>query len=128
MRTPGGGPGMRVHRLVVDSYCLQHPASYCRSPKSMAAHLAGLCCGLEFGGHPKVYGALQRWLSGPREDLSRPTPPDGRAGTGVGDVRRSIGTSDFVATVERWAAEVWEHWRPHQPYARQCVQSAIGKR
>ena len=119
---------MRVHRLIVDSYCLQHPDSYCRSSKSMAAHLAGLCCGLEYGGHPRVYGALQHWLSGPKNDLSRPTPPAEQDGTTVDDVCRTLGSSAFVKVVEDWAATVWTQWRDDQPYARQCVQAAIGKR
>lgn len=33
----------RVHRMMVDTYCLQHPERYCVSAKSLAAHLTGLC-------------------------------------------------------------------------------------
>ncbi|MHB9091486.1 MAG: DUF5946 family protein [Chloroflexota bacterium] len=38
----------RTRLLTVDTYCLQHPDRYCRSAKSLAAHLAGLCWSLEF--------------------------------------------------------------------------------
>lgn len=31
-----------MHRMLVDTYCLQHPGRYCASAKSLAAHLAGL--------------------------------------------------------------------------------------
>src|SRR5947209_3114855 len=33
----------RVHRRMVDAYCLQHPETHCVSAKSLAAHLVGLC-------------------------------------------------------------------------------------
>jgi hypothetical protein len=40
----------RVHRMIVDTYCLQHPDRYCVSAKSLAAHLTGLCWLIEHGG------------------------------------------------------------------------------
>ncbi|MCC6737064.1 MAG: hypothetical protein IT534_13180, partial [Bauldia sp.] len=62
----------RVHGLVVDCYCLQHPARYCISGKSFAAHLCGLCERLEgeagYGEHDE---RLRRWLDGGR----RPEKP-----------------------------------------------------
>lgn len=57
-------PYWRVHRMMVDAYCLQHPERYCVSAKSLAAHLTGLCCAFEHGGHPSVNAAVQRWLNG----------------------------------------------------------------
>ena len=33
----------RSHRMLVDTYALQHPERYCVSAKSLAAHLTGLC-------------------------------------------------------------------------------------
>jgi len=44
----------RSHRMLVDTYALQHPESYCASPKSLAAHLTGLCWLLERGGSRAV--------------------------------------------------------------------------
>ena len=40
-----------AHRLFVDTYCLQHPDEYCRSFKSLAAHLMHLCWSLEHRGN-----------------------------------------------------------------------------
>ena len=52
----------RVHRLFVDTYCLQHPDPYCVSFKSFAAHLTGVCWTLEYGGSPgTVSEALRKW-------------------------------------------------------------------
>jgi hypothetical protein len=66
-----------VHRLFVDTYSVQHPDQFCRSAKSLAAHLAGLCLILE-GGEPAATGAafLNRWLNGP----GRLEKPDCRPG------------------------------------------------
>ena len=44
----------RVHRLLVDTYCVQHPERYCVSFKSLAAHLVGLCWSLEHSGSRAV--------------------------------------------------------------------------
>lgn len=43
-----------VHSLAFDAYCMQHPQRYCVSTKSYAAHLARLCCGLEYEGDPDI--------------------------------------------------------------------------
>src|SRR5437867_11388363 len=47
-----------VHNLVVDTYAMQHPEEYGRSPKSYAAHVTALCCGIEHPGNQKLYGAF----------------------------------------------------------------------
>ena len=62
LAVPGAGAlGLIARRdLAFDAYCMQHPETYCRSAKSYAAHLTRLCCGLEFGGDPRVYRAIQR--------------------------------------------------------------------
>ncbi|HVP14122.1 MAG TPA: DUF5946 family protein, partial [Terriglobales bacterium] len=64
----------RTHRLLVDTYSLQHPDRYCASAKSLAAHLTGLCCALELQANPAVYRALQHWLNG-AAPVERPEPP-----------------------------------------------------
>lgn len=47
-----------VHRMTMDCYCLQHER-YCKSFKSFAAHLAGLCCAMEFNSDPAVMRAIR---------------------------------------------------------------------
>ena len=76
----------RVHRLTVDTYCLQHPDRYCASPKSLAAHLTGLCWLLERDGSRATGSqALRRWLNGAVR-LEKPPLPASRGRLTVADV------------------------------------------
>src|SRR4249920_1207146 len=59
--SPGRGS---VHNLVVDTYAMQHPEAYGKSPKSYAAHLTALCASLESPGDAQLYWAIPRWLDG----------------------------------------------------------------
>jgi hypothetical protein len=53
-----------VHRLVLNAYALQHPRSHCRSARSLAAHLTGLCLACEHEASPDVESSLHEWLNG----------------------------------------------------------------
>jgi len=56
----------RLHRLAVDAYALQHPDEYCRSAKSLAAHLTGACAAIDREADvERINDAVQRWLSRP---------------------------------------------------------------
>ncbi len=94
-----------AHRLAVDAYCLQHPEPYCRSTKSYAAHLVGLCWGVEHGGHASGYAAVQRWLNGTRS-LAKPTLPATYGEVTLADVAASHRASGPQPRVVRWAASV----------------------
>lgn len=122
----------RGHRLVVDSFCMQHVLPYARSAKSYAAHLAGLCCGIEHGGDIQTHAALQRWLSGsiPR-GVDRPSPPVARGAMTVHDVAAVARSAQYLTTVEAWGRLVWDAYAEQQEMARQWValaQRASGAR
>jgi Family of unknown function (DUF5946) len=53
-----------LHNLVVDTYAMQHTEEYCRSSKSYAVHLTGLCFAMESDGRPERNWAISRWLDG----------------------------------------------------------------
>jgi hypothetical protein len=83
----GGVSYFRVHRMTVDTYCLQHPERYCASAKSLAAHLTGLCWLLEMEGLRAVGSeALRRWLNGAVR-LEKPDVPSFRGRLTVASVR-----------------------------------------
>jgi hypothetical protein len=113
-----------VHRLMVDTYCLQHPDAYCVSAKSLAAHLTGVCWALERGGHPSGLRALQQWLDG-RVSLVRPDVPSFRGALTVGDVARAADAEAYVSALGRWARSTWGAYRALHPVAREWIERAV---
>lgn len=117
----------RYHRMLVDTYSLQHPARYCVSAKSLAAHLAGLCALLE-GDESRAVGsqALQKWLDGKRL-LVKPEIPANRGQITIADVRASEGHEAYDVAVERWARATWEAYSSLHSVARQWIQDAVSE-
>lgn len=101
-----------VHQLTVAAHRLQHPGD--SSDHTLAVLLSA------------VRAAVDRGLDGPdlrrhvawasprlREHPPGPIPrPAGRAATRATDVARARDAPEHCALVRRWAAEVWEVWRP----------------
>jgi hypothetical protein len=113
-----------THRLFVDTYCLQHPDQFCRSAKSLAAHLVGLCWILE-GGASAAVGPdrLHRWLNGPRQ-IGKPALPERRGTVTIGDLPADAEPDAWAAAVRRWAASTWEAHSALQPEARAWLAQA----
>ena len=127
-------------RLLVDTFAMQHPRRSCKSVKSYAAHLTGLCCGVEYNGATSVYAALQRWLSRSAEaiGIGRPTEPDYRGALTIryvydaqtGDpLTGALRTSEKEATarVHAWAREVWEAYASQHELTRSWIKEAMGE-
>src|SRR5262245_38237215 len=77
----------RMHRMLVDTYALQHPERYCASVKSFAAHFMGLGWLLEHD-VTRAHGSdrLRRWLErAPR--IEKPQLPRARGALTIADVR-----------------------------------------
>lgn len=105
---------MRVHRLTVDAYAVQHPGvPERRSIQSVWVHLAGLYLTVERGlSHDfarRVIGAL----TGEAERLAWLLPPDGLGAITVADVARATDTGAHEEEVHRWARSAWAAWHPH---------------
>ena len=115
----------RDRRLVFDAYCMQHVEPYCHSAKSYAAHLAGLCCGVEHEGDPKIHAAVQRWLNG-KVDLEKPTVLSFRGHITVADVRTARDVEEHVRVAQAWARDVWEAYASQHELARQWLKAALG--
>ena len=117
----------RVHRMLVDTYCLQHPERYCASAKSFAAHLVGLCWLIDHAGDPmRGHEALRRWLDG-RIDLERPQPPADRGRLTIGDVWNADDPRAHAAAVERWARSTWDAYAPLHALARGWMTGAFAR-
>lgn len=116
-----------VHRMFVDTYSLQHPERYCRSAKSLAAHLVGLGQILE-DGIPAATGApaLRDWLDGKRE-LDKPPLPEARGAITLGDVEGIDEAGAWRVAVQAWAVSTWRAYSELHPLARRWAAEA-GKR
>ncbi len=115
-----------VHRMMVDTYCLQHPDRYCVSAKSLAAHLTGLCWVLEHDGSRSMGSeALRRWLNG-NPVIDKPEIPAFHGKLTIGDVRKAPDPEAYAQAVERWARSTWQAYSALHSLARQWIQRAIG--
>jgi len=114
----------RVHRLMVDVYSLQHPACYCKSAKSLAAHLCGLYSILEAGASRAVGDeALRRWLDG-KVDLEKPELPSVRGELTIDSVRGASDPESYARAVDRWARSTWTAYASLHPLAREWFERA----
>lgn len=91
-----------VHNLAVDTYAMQHPEDYCLSPKSYAAHLIALCCGLENPGDQKLYWEIPRWLDGPAR-IEKPSVISRRGDISIADVIVHRDDNEYPEVVRQWA-------------------------
>jgi hypothetical protein len=112
----------RVHRLMVDVYALQHPARFCKSAKSLAAHLCGLYSILEADASRAVGdAALRRWLDG-KVDLEKPELPSVRGELTIDSVRDTSDPESYARAVDRWARSTWDAYAPLHPLAREWFE------
>jgi hypothetical protein len=113
-----------LHDLAFDTYCMQHPDTYCRSAKSYAAHLTRLCCGLEHGSAAGVYAAIQIWLNG-SVALEKPAVPPQRGAITIVDVAAAHTNQVHRRLVQSWAENVWAAYAHQHELARAWVLAAI---
>ena len=113
-----------VRDLAFDTYCMQHLETYCRSAKSYAAHLTRLCCGLEYGGDPHVYEAIQTWLNGAAK-IEKPQVLSQLGTMTVLDVRDAPNAEEHIRLVRAWAANVWEAYRSQHDLAHGWIEAAL---
>lgn len=113
-----------VHRLVVDTYCLQHPDTYCVSAKSLAAHLTGLCWALDYAASPGVGRALTRWLDGPFAD-QKPALPATVGALTIAEVHGATDATDHLEAAERWARATWAAYGTLHPLAHRWIEAAL---
>lgn len=110
--------------LAFDTYCMQHPDTYCRSAKSYAAHLTRLCCGLEFDGRTAVYTAIQQWLNG-QVVLEKPPVLTARGSLTIAEITVAQLPEEHNQLVQEWAKNVWDAYAWQQELARQWVAQAL---
>jgi hypothetical protein len=116
-----------VHRLFVDTYCLQHPDRYCASFKSLAAHLAHLCWTLEHGGTRAVPSEpIRRWVER-NPHLQKPRLPSFRGSMTLADVVAASTPAEHHRAVEQWARATWDAYADLHTTARHWVTLALAQ-
>jgi hypothetical protein len=116
-----------IHRLFVDTYCLQHDP-YIASFKSLAAHLAHLCWSLEHGGSRAVPSeAIRAWVER-NPDRDKPTLPARRGVVTIADVAAAAHAPAHRMAVDLWAKSVWDAYGALQPLAREWVSAALSEK
>jgi hypothetical protein len=109
-----------VHRLFVDTYCMQHPDQGCISFKSFAAHAAHLCWSIERGGSRAVPSEpIRRWVER-NPHLEKPPLPPTRGTITVADVA-GLEAGQHHEAVWRWAQDVWSAYGGLHPTIRNWV-------
>ena len=101
---------------------MQHPEEYGRSPKSYAAHLTALCCGIEHPGDQKLYWAIARWLDG-SVAVEKPPLIARRGALTIADVYVPAREDAYADLVRRWADDVWAAYRDQQKLARGWLEA-----
>lgn len=117
----------RHRRMVVDTYCLQHPDRYCASAISLAAHLTGMCIAVEHAIDQVRLNddVVQRWLSR-RPVLTKPVLPLMRGTLTIADLRAATEPEAHAAVAHRWATDTWAAYADLHGVAREWLALATG--
>jgi hypothetical protein len=113
-----------VYRLGFDAFCMQHPERYGVSVKSYAAHLMGLCHGIEHADRPNTYWATPAWLNRPR-DIQKPALVKERGSLTIADVPAGLSPEEHVVRVRAWASRVWHAYASQHAIAREWLAQAL---
>ena len=113
---------VRVHRLTVDAYSLQHPDDYMISAKSFAAHLTGMSCAMEYGNDPKLLRLLQKWLNG-KKQLIKPKRLEYFGHLTISHVDKAEHGAEHVELVWEWARDVWEAYNIYHNLANSWIDT-----
>lgn len=118
-----------VYNLAFDSYCMQHPGKYCVSAKSYAAHLMGLCHGLEHASDPESYWSIPFWLDGPAPlELQKPPIVTARGELTVAHVHGPMDPAEYATRVREWAQSVWNAYASQHATAHEWLDQALAVR
>jgi len=114
----------RLHRMMVDTYSVQHPDAYCASTRSLIAHLGGLCCGMEFERQENVYRALRLWIE--RVGIAEKPPlPAARGDVTIADALAAADPVAYADAVQRWARSAWAAHASLHAVARHWIDEAL---
>ena len=116
-----------IHRLALDTYCMQHIESYCESAKSYAAHLVGLWWGVQHMDDPAPVAPVLNFLNR-NTKLIKPPVLSQRGSITLPEVMTAYqegGDIDkFVRDVRAWSKDVWEAYASQHEIVQLWVKNA----
>jgi hypothetical protein len=108
-----------VHRLTVDAYAVQHPGVESRqSIQSVAVHLIRLYLFLEKNLAPERANAAMLAAARKQAQYHWLPPPAVLGPITVADVEEVTSVDDHMASVRKWAMQMWEVWSLHHSAIR----------
>ena len=113
------------HRLFVDVYALQHPDEFCRSAKSLAAHLCGLRLILEEGASAAIGPARLRGRFNGLDQLDKPPIPSERGDVTLADLAGIDDPAAWREALLRWGRATWHAYRDLHELARRWCAEAL---
>jgi hypothetical protein len=116
---------MRVHRLSVDAYAVQHPGGTSRQAiQSVGLHLVRLCLILERGWSAENANAAMLRASRHKASMFRLPRPSTLGGITVADVVAAADAAGHRAAVLLWADSAWQAWKACHPIVRGWADAA----
>ena len=113
----------KTHRLMVDTYTMQHPNKYMISAKSYAAHLTGMGITMAHGDDPDLFRLTQQWLNGEKQ-LKKPELPEDYGDMTIAHVWEAKDGADHNRLVGEWAQVVWKAYVDYQELAEEWIEMA----
>jgi hypothetical protein len=115
---------MRVHRLTVDAYAVQHPGvDTPQARNSVGIHLSRLLLLFERGWPIERANASMVAITAKKHDYPWLSPP---AAPGPLTVLHPLGATtpeEHADRVEQWARSVWTAWSEHHPVVRRWCEA-----
>lgn len=119
---------MRIHRLTVDAYAVQHPgAPQRRSIQSVWVHLAGLYLTIERDLSHDFARRVIGSLTGEAGRLTWLPAPDDLGIITVADVACTVGADAHRDAVQRWARTAWAAWKVHHEAVASIADKAAAR-
>jgi hypothetical protein len=82
-----------------------------------------LCCGVEFGGDPEIYTAIQKWLNG-TPSLEKPQILSHLGEITILDIDDVSSPEEHKRRVVLWAKSVWDAYVSQHELAHQWIRRA----
>jgi hypothetical protein len=117
---------MKLHRLTVDAYAVQHPGKpEPRTIQSVSVHLLSLYFIFEKGVHPEqATPLLGTLIQKHRDHFVWLTPPNHLGAITVADIWKISTTQEHLETVKEWAHSAWKAWSEHHSYIAQLAKTS----